>query len=248
MKGKLPYVERIGKNCESRYSQQAVIFYNQVWKERQLKSKKHPNKDVENTEFFNLCKIILLSLNKDLAAECYAAEALNRYISSMFFALGIAIILMVSAVLIVFIYSGNISILLLSVAGIYFVAEIIIVWRYRFIRVKEADTVFAAMFAMKDKILPLLGEELNISKIINKINISLNQLFISPDRKQPVIRKLVTELREAIFTSTDLEEEAKWKALEQVKAIAEAGKNPSSVAIWHMAKKATTMLREIIAR
>jgi hypothetical protein len=56
---------------------------------------------------------------------------------------------------------------------------------------------------------------------------------------------LVNEALKAISESVDLPEEEKAEALEQVKALAEAGKNPQESTEQKTAKTAITMLKGI---
>ena len=51
--------------------------------------------------------------------------------------------------------------MLLGIEVFYFVAAFLIIWNYRYIRIKEVETVFAATFAAQEKFLSLLGEELS---------------------------------------------------------------------------------------
>ncbi|MHC5819386.1 MAG: pentapeptide repeat-containing protein [Nostoc sp.] len=85
----------------------------------------------------------------------------------------------------------------------------------------------------------------NLGTISGNVSIALNQLPDSPDTEKPGIKELLTQLQEAISQSTDLPDEEKTEALEQVKAIAEAAKNPQESAKQKTAKTAITMLKGI---
>ncbi|MDF5707349.1 MAG: hypothetical protein PUP90_06625, partial [Nostoc sp. S4] len=59
--------------------------------------------------------------------------------------------------------------------------------------------------------------------------------------------ELLTQLQEAITQSSDLPDEEKAEALEQVKTLAEAGKNPQESTKQKTAKTAITMLKGIFS-
>ncbi|MCL1469706.1 hypothetical protein [Argonema antarcticum] len=88
---------------------------------------------------------------------------------------------------------------------------------------------------------------LNISEITNTVTNSLNQLPDSPEPDQPGIKELLTQLQAAIETDTNLSDEDKAEALEQVKALAEAGQKPQEGAMQKMAKTAIKILKGTIA-
>jgi uncharacterized protein YjbI with pentapeptide repeats len=89
------------------------------------------------------------------------------------------------------------------------------------------------------------GSIANLGTISGNVSIALNQLPDSSQADKPGIKELLTQLQEAISQSADLPEEEKAEALEQVKAIAEAGKNPQESTKQKMAKTAITMLKGI---
>ena len=55
---------------------------------------------------------------------------------------------------------------------------------------------------------------------------TINQLPASPQSDKPGIKELLTELQTAIEAETNLSDDDKAEALEQVKALAEVGQNP----------------------
>lgn len=76
---------------------------------------------------------------------------------------------------------------------------------------------------------------------------SINQLPSSPDTTKPGIKELLSQLTEAISTSTDLNDEDRTEALEQVKTLAEAGKNPNDGAMQKMARTAIKILQGTVS-
>jgi uncharacterized protein YjbI with pentapeptide repeats len=87
---------------------------------------------------------------------------------------------------------------------------------------------------------------MNLGEISGSVSNSLNQLPESPEPDKPGIKELLAQLQAAIEAESNLDEEDKAEALEQVKTLAEAGKNPQEKGNQKMAKRATTMLKGII--
>ncbi|WP_375505606.1 pentapeptide repeat-containing protein [uncultured Nostoc sp.] len=85
----------------------------------------------------------------------------------------------------------------------------------------------------------------NLGTISGNVSIALNQLPDATDAEKPGIKELLSQLQDAIIQSTYLPEEEKAEALEQVKALAEAGKNPQESTKQKTAKTAITMLKGI---
>lgn len=76
---------------------------------------------------------------------------------------------------------------------------------------------------------------------------SINQLPASPDPNKPGIKELLSQLTEAISTSSDINDEDKAEALEQVKILAEAGKNPDDGSMKKMARTAMKILQGTVS-
>ncbi|MEQ9355947.1 pentapeptide repeat-containing protein [Coleofasciculus chthonoplastes] len=87
---------------------------------------------------------------------------------------------------------------------------------------------------------------MNLGEISGSVSNSLNQLPESPEPDKPGIKELLAQLQGAIEAESNLDEEDKAEALEQVKTLAEAGKNPQEKGNQKTAKRATTMLKGII--
>ena len=85
----------------------------------------------------------------------------------------------------------------------------------------------------------------NLGTISGNVSIALTQLPDSADAEKPGIKELLSQLQDAIIQSTYLPDEEKAEALEQVKALAEAGKNPQESTKQKTAKTAITMLKGI---
>jgi len=124
-----PYFTYFEKVVTPRLPDAAGKFYREFWGKGAIPG---------NKEFFNYCKIIVNAMDERSGAEFYAAEALTRYVASMFYALLASFILV--AVVELLIRSAG----LLGLLGVYFVAIIVILRHLRSLRVKEVETVFVA--------------------------------------------------------------------------------------------------------
>jgi hypothetical protein len=124
-----PYFTHIEKVAKHKLPEDAHHFYCQFWGKRAAG---------DNREFFNYCKTIINAVDQRSAAEVYVAEALTRYVASMFYALLASFILALAAA------AATSSRAWLVLACAYFVAIIVILRHLRFLRVKEVETVFAA--------------------------------------------------------------------------------------------------------
>lgn len=85
----------------------------------------------------------------------------------------------------------------------------------------------------------ILGDSNTISGTVAEI---INQLPASNEPNKPGIKELLAQLQTAI---NDLAEDDKTQALEQLKVLAEAGKNPKQEATQKQAKKAIGFLKVI---
>ncbi|MFP4411176.1 pentapeptide repeat-containing protein [Coleofasciculus sp.] len=85
-----------------------------------------------------------------------------------------------------------------------------------------------------------------IGEISGTVSVAINELPESPEPDKPGIKELLAQLQAAIEAESNLDEEDKAEALEQVKMLADAGKNPQEKGNQKTAKRATTMLKGII--
>jgi hypothetical protein len=90
----------------------------------------------------------------------------------------------------------------------------------------------------------MMSDKVEISGIVAE---SINQLPDSPDATKPGIKELLSQLTEAISTSSELNDEDRTEALEQVKTIAEAGKNPNDGAMKKIARTAVKILQGTVS-
>jgi hypothetical protein len=75
----------------------------------------------------------------------------------------------------------------------------------------------------------------------------INQLPASPDPQKLSIKELLSPLTEAISTSSDINHEDKAEALDQVKILAKAGKNPDDRAMKRTARTAIKILQGTVS-
>jgi len=137
---RFPYIDWLGEECQEYLPSEAQEFYENAWA-----NYKRPGR--QNKQFFNFCKIMINSNDERAANEIQAAESLSRYVGYMFHALAIAFPLMFFAVVSRYIVFRQITAGPLIVLIAYCWAMTGILRRFRFIRFKEVETVFAASFA-----------------------------------------------------------------------------------------------------
>ncbi|BCL35769.1 pentapeptide repeat-containing protein [Nostoc sp. MS1] len=87
------------------------------------------------------------------------------------------------------------------------------------------------------------GQALNLGEISGTVTNTINQLPTAQEPEKPGIKELLTQLQAAIEAETDLSDEDKAEALEQVQALAEAGKNPQEETKQKAAKTALKILK-----
>lgn len=137
---KFPYIGYIGEAllrdlCDE--SSPIYVFYKEVWLPRKRKK--------GNKRFFNYCKTMLLRTGNEMTViELYTAESINRYISGMFYSLLLSFILMLATI--PFQSKSELIILSLSILFCYIIGLWNIISRFRFIRIKEAQTLFDACY------------------------------------------------------------------------------------------------------
>lgn len=134
-----PYIGWIGQKIRQGLPPNAVEFYERIWAPRKIKGQ-------QNNQFFNFCKNMIIAADERCANEIYAAEALSRYIAEMFYALVSVFALMLITIIVHYIVFAQVLAAPVAVVLAYFAAIVGILANYRFIRIKEVETVFAATF------------------------------------------------------------------------------------------------------
>jgi hypothetical protein len=138
-----PYFGWIDEVCrECLGSDEALEFYGKTWgridEGREKKGLSGP--------FFNVCKVLVSCADEKSANEVYVAEALTRYMSGMFYALVFAFLMILVTVILRYVLDGETMVGLIIVLCFYLFAIGAILSRFRSIRAKEVETVFAASF------------------------------------------------------------------------------------------------------
>jgi len=135
-----PYLGWIGELCRDYLPEEANRFYERTWKPILAKRRR------QNRQFLNFSKLIVGSEDQTLAKEISSAEALNRYISAMCYALIISTVLVAGVVVWNYAWYGTLMLSMIVLAGLYLVAIGVILGNLRFSRIKEVETVFAACY------------------------------------------------------------------------------------------------------
>jgi hypothetical protein len=141
-----PYSRWFSYLTEHRLPQAAHDFYKSVWL------------GCPSKQFLNFCKIVVSSSDPAAAAEIYSAESLSRYVSGMFYALAISFVLL-STLLTARLSAGvEVGIALPVLTAAYGAGLLAILANFRFIRIKEVETIFAACFKNRDLFLASVGQ------------------------------------------------------------------------------------------
>jgi hypothetical protein len=137
---RFPFTRCMRTVCEDLMPPSVLQFFETVWVPHDSK------------HFFNLCKLIVTSEDLKAAEEVYSAESLCRHISGMFYALVASVASMLALEIAILVSQGSPSYLLMFVMVVYVVAIVAILANFRFMRLKEVDTVFAASYRNREKI------------------------------------------------------------------------------------------------
>jgi uncharacterized protein YjbI with pentapeptide repeats len=93
----------------------------------------------------------------------------------------------------------------------------------------------------------LNNSPINLGELSGTLTNTINELPPAPAPEKLGIKELLTQLQAAIEAETDLSQEDKAEALEQVQALAEAGKNPQAEPTQKVAKTAIKILKGTIS-
>ena len=84
---------------------------------------------------------------------------------------------------------------------------------------------------------------INLGEISGDVSNTINQLSQASESDQSELRELLLQLQKAIETETELPNEDKANALEEVKTLAKAAQKPEDNKMKRAAKKALTFLK-----
>ncbi len=83
----------------------------------------------------------------------------------------------------------------------------------------------------------------NLGVVNGDVSNAINQLQVATDPNKADLKKLLIELQAVIQSEPELPNDDKLEALEQVKTLAEAGRNPDDNAMLKAAKTAMKILK-----
>jgi hypothetical protein len=162
----IPYFSYLEWECSTMLPPEATKFLKEVWLKRTSKSAGSIfYKD--NREFFNYCKTIINDNDSPNVDAVFAAEALTRYVASIFNALCISMIILL---VVLFSRFGHIPCFMISsIIVFYLLGAIIILRNFKFLRMKEVDLVFTATLKYYCN---------NLAKRISTVPSTLSENFI----------------------------------------------------------------------
>lgn len=86
----------------------------------------------------------------------------------------------------------------------------------------------------------------NLGELSGQVTVQIDQLpDPAPGSDQPSLKELLTQLKDAVETDTELSEDEKAEALGEVAKLAKAGTKPQDNTMQRMAKRATDALKSI---
>jgi hypothetical protein len=111
---------------------------------------------ITRSQHLNFRKVVVTCANERAAAELSAAESLSRYVASMLYGLSAAItVLFVSAL--VRAISWEVEAWVLIAITAYAVGVWIILWSFRYLRLKEVEAILATCYQTAGEFLPRKG-------------------------------------------------------------------------------------------
>ena len=143
-----PYITYLKVRISANYPPTATEFFHRYWLPQA--------REKTNRGFFNHCKVTLFAIDSKASPEIYAAEALTRYLSGTFYGLVFSVVLLAVVTVVTLWHRQAIPAFVATIGLSYLAASIFILKHFRFIRLKEVETVFSATFAHQDS-LPFHG-------------------------------------------------------------------------------------------
>lgn len=141
-----------------RLPETAGTFFKEFWEPRyKAPALGHSNM---NSQFFNFVKTMIQKLDAAMAEQLRNAEAVNRFIGGSFWALAASAVLMAAAAVWLYLQTSVdrwAPVLALGTTVVYTVLLGGIARHFRYLRSKEACSVFEASFALRDQLVPLVG-------------------------------------------------------------------------------------------
>jgi hypothetical protein len=135
-----PYNEWLEYTVNSMLPIEAIAFFKKAWANHS-----------DSKQFINFCKIIVIAKNPTAGAEISSAEALSRFVASMMYAqLASLGAFAISLIFGVFMDKGPEIWVPIVMLG-YIVGIWAILRSLRFLRLKEAEAIFSATFAIREQ-------------------------------------------------------------------------------------------------
>ena len=139
-----PYPEWLAYLVQHRFPEKARPFLLGWWS---TSPGNHQTADPrKRKQFINFCKVVISSADPAAAAELYAAESLSRYIAGMYYALCLSLLMLVTAAVSRLSAREPVSLGHVALVASYAVGIVAILANFRFIRIKEVETIFAATY------------------------------------------------------------------------------------------------------
>lgn len=143
-----PYISWLREMAEEYMPPSVVRYYESEWA--------HQKRRGPNKQFFNLCKIAVISsaepASSALTAEILAAEALTRYGACMIYALALALGIAIASAVACLMALQWAAVGWLLLGGAYALALVLLLKNFRFVRIKEVETIFGASFVKRIRI------------------------------------------------------------------------------------------------
>ena len=132
LRERFPYFAYLRYLAEKKLPPETLEFYKRAWLPRV--------EATGNRQFFNFCKVVVNAVDERSGVEAYRAEAITRYVSSMFYAL------VSSAVLVALLALIMPCACLWGVVILYVAAALLILHNLRFLRFKEVEALFTVTY------------------------------------------------------------------------------------------------------
>lgn len=133
-----PYLRWLEYVYTNRFTKDPKSFFEKIWKGRIKKN------------FFNFAKTVISIHDERAAIEMIAAEELSRYTASMLYSLMVAVLFLLVDLIINLFYRTSMPVWLLLIMTAYLIMIREILRSYRYMRIKEVETVFAATYKNQD--------------------------------------------------------------------------------------------------
>jgi hypothetical protein len=147
-----PYPGWLSYLVRERFPEDAGRFFSFLWQTHLHAS--DPQEGRKRKQFVNFCKVVVCSADPAAAAEVYSAESFSRYISGMYYALCLALLMLATSAVMRSFAGVPVGLGLVVLLASYAVGILAILANFRFIRIKEIETIFAATYKNREFFVP----------------------------------------------------------------------------------------------